>query len=382
MIALLALLQGCGFGLVADREVDSAEPVGDVAITSVSPGTSGIGGGTLVTIAGTGFEGEIRVTFGGVPAQNVVTLSTTEVQCETPPVDRPVVADVKVQSDLGEATFTGFQFVDDGTGGDDTGDTDTGVPPDDDAVGGVVQLGLVQYACPNCYDPPRQSVETTAVAVFHAASSTGWYDWMPNLGQCVVDAATTAPSGPYFDVGAAIELTGSTTLSVPRSSGPDGTTYVDTAVAQTTYLQGSTWNLVASGGADAGAFTVSGALERPSGFDTISPSSIIDTRNTFTAPIARSGTSIYWSPTGVGEFVLVELEVYNPQGTALVATVVCKENDDGRIDIPASALSSAQPGGLVAVTIKRYNLIDFTLPGNGGGEGAAFMGVAGTGIVQ
>ena len=56
-------------------------------LTSISPTTDTTGGGTEVTLTGTGFAGDpgvISVIFGGAPATNVKVLNATTITCKTP----------------------------------------------------------------------------------------------------------------------------------------------------------------------------------------------------------------------------------------------------------------------------------------------------------
>jgi hypothetical protein len=53
-------------------------------VSSVSPNTGGIGGGTSVTITGTFFTGATSVTFGGAAATNVTVNSDTQITAKTP----------------------------------------------------------------------------------------------------------------------------------------------------------------------------------------------------------------------------------------------------------------------------------------------------------
>jgi uncharacterized delta-60 repeat protein len=53
-------------------------------VVSVFPAGGPTNGGTAVTLTGTGFTGATNVTFGGVPATNVIVVSATQLTCTTP----------------------------------------------------------------------------------------------------------------------------------------------------------------------------------------------------------------------------------------------------------------------------------------------------------
>lgn len=59
-------------------------PVAPPTVTSVSPPSGGIDGGTPVTITGTGFSSDCTVDIGGAAATSVVVVSSTQITCVTP----------------------------------------------------------------------------------------------------------------------------------------------------------------------------------------------------------------------------------------------------------------------------------------------------------
>ena len=63
----------------------SATFAASINITSVTPNTGPVIGGTSITIAGTGFDPAATVTIGGNAATNVVVNSATQITCTTPP---------------------------------------------------------------------------------------------------------------------------------------------------------------------------------------------------------------------------------------------------------------------------------------------------------
>jgi len=78
-------------------------------VSSVSPNTGPTSGGTPVTITGTNFQAGATVTFGALPAVNVVVVSSTSITANTPlgPVSSPLAVDVSVtnpDSTKGSAT--------------------------------------------------------------------------------------------------------------------------------------------------------------------------------------------------------------------------------------------------------------------------------------
>ncbi len=85
-----------------------------MVIASVSPASGPASGGTLVTIDGSGFLGNLFVRFGGQPASSVtVNGPRTRITCVSPPVASGATVDVDVLSDTnGTATATNaFTFT-------------------------------------------------------------------------------------------------------------------------------------------------------------------------------------------------------------------------------------------------------------------------------
>lgn len=80
-------------------------------ITSITPATGGVAGGTNVTIKGTDFAGASGVTFGGTAATNFKVVNNTTITCTTPAKSAATV-DVVVTDDSGTVTKTGgFVFA-------------------------------------------------------------------------------------------------------------------------------------------------------------------------------------------------------------------------------------------------------------------------------
>lgn len=82
-----------------------ADPAADPAVTSVSPNTGGIAGGTLVTISGINFSGATAVTFGAVAATSFRVISPSVISAVTP-AKSAGVADVVVTTPNGTSPNT------------------------------------------------------------------------------------------------------------------------------------------------------------------------------------------------------------------------------------------------------------------------------------
>jgi hypothetical protein len=72
-------------------------------ITSVTPATGGVAGGTVVTVRGTGLDGVTAVTFGGTAGTALTYVSPSEIRVTTPAKAAAVVA-VVATDDSGTIT--------------------------------------------------------------------------------------------------------------------------------------------------------------------------------------------------------------------------------------------------------------------------------------
>lgn len=80
-------------------------------VVSVTPNSGTTVGGTPVTIAGTNFAPGATVTFGGIPATNVVVVNSAEITCNTPAdVAGPVTVQVTVGTQSGSLA-NGYTYV-------------------------------------------------------------------------------------------------------------------------------------------------------------------------------------------------------------------------------------------------------------------------------
>ena len=79
-----AVVLGCALALVGVTGVRGVEAAAAPTITSASPATGTMGGGTVVTLTGTGFAAGAAVTFAGVAAPVVTVVSATQIDATTP----------------------------------------------------------------------------------------------------------------------------------------------------------------------------------------------------------------------------------------------------------------------------------------------------------
>jgi hypothetical protein len=82
----------------APAETPAEEPAAEPAVTAVAPAELSVGGGTTVTIEGTGLSDATAVTFNGTPGTNLAVASDTSLTVVAPRSTdfQPAAADVKV----------------------------------------------------------------------------------------------------------------------------------------------------------------------------------------------------------------------------------------------------------------------------------------------
>jgi len=95
--------------VMKQSQIDALFP--DATISTVTPATGGIAGGTVVTIRGTNLDGVSSVTFGGTAGTALNVVSPKEIRVTTPAKTAGAV-NVAVVDDSGTQTKTnGFTFA-------------------------------------------------------------------------------------------------------------------------------------------------------------------------------------------------------------------------------------------------------------------------------
>ena len=347
---------------------------------NLDPSWGPVGGGTTVELRGRGFGDGAVVSFGSAALETTV-LDDDLVLITTPKVNSEASVDVTITS--GGASFTvddGFTYADavpgdsGGGGGDDSGVGPTGL------VGGLVELSYFAVGCPSCFGV-ADSLDFSVAAALHSPVSGSWHSSLPTRGSCARDPATTSLSSSFIDVGARLFLSaGSRTITLNESGG----VYSAAGLAQSDYVKNTAWDLSATDGGSWGPFEVNDVLETPEGFTDLQPIAIAeDGSRAFTAKIRSTNASFTWAPSGVTESFILRLDVYTPNGSAFVGSIVCHSADSGGLTVPSSAFSGLPPGGLIAVWMYRYQTGETVLPTNGATlESAASIGLLGTAVLQ
>ncbi len=400
MFALPWALAACG-GLGLETTVpDSGEEASAVTVTSVTPAWGPPRGGTEVTIVGTGLEGAVRVGFGSAWVDAVRVASDTIVVA-SPDAGMEITVDLTVESALGSTVVPqGFSFREDAppdTGGTDTGSGDTADTGTDSGggdtggggggttggVGGVVEFGYLVVACPECFGTTSQ-VEVTAAAAFHASTVAGWVDWLPDVGGCTTTVEPTPPTTRFLDAGDWVYLeAGSRSVGLRATGSGSSTEYAASNLDTTDFVRNAAFDVRVTGGPDLEAFTAVDAVRTPQGFDDLQPIGILGDVNTaFSQRISKRAATFTWAPSGGDGSFVVLLQAYNPAGTVLLGNVLCRGPDNGALTVPSTYLSGFPSGALLALTLSRYQIDTFDLPGGAVADSVVTMGALGTGVLQ
>ena len=115
-------------GMATEEIIDACD--GELCIDAIAPNWGPTTGGTEVRIYGTGFDGNIGVSFDRLELSNITRLGPNELVFTSPQGPSGPI-DVTVWSDYGEVTLpNGFTYSDNGapadTGSADTVSTDSG----------------------------------------------------------------------------------------------------------------------------------------------------------------------------------------------------------------------------------------------------------------
>jgi len=411
-ILATALLMGCFVGL--EPLVDDTGPGGDggdggdgdrVELSDLDPHWAPLAGGTAVTVSGTGFTGDVRFWFGNSEVE-VSVIDPQNLVVSTPQVNVEATVDVKLSSDWGEVLLEdAFTFSntepDDPLPGDDGGSGDEGDEGSGGSggsgssgsggtggatglYGGVASFDYLVVGCPSCFGFAGQlSVDGTAW--FHSGTSTDILDWLPAVGTCVVDPAKRdLGSFSTTDVGEHVYLeSGSSSLDLRRQTQAGTTFYSTVGLGQTDYVKNAAYDLSVGDGGSLGAFDVEGAVLTTSGFDSVTPVNMLnDTPSAF--PTMRANNMAFtWAPSGVSTYVVIDLVIFNPSGSAVLGEVFCLDADAGSFVVPQSYLSAYPTNALMAVYLYRMELEESVRETDGATiVGMSTFGMLGSGTLR
>lgn len=378
---MILVLAGCGsLGLTSTTP---PKPEVELAIEGIEPSWGYPSDETEVVITGSGLETATAVKFG----RSEVSFSEIDgdLAVTAPALGFEAVVDVTVVTPDGEVTATGgFTYADEEPEDTDTGSGDTDDNTDADGqIGGLVQMTLVQYACPTCFEPALPDLDVYANAAFHAPTRAGWLDWLPAEGSCASNPGGSAPASSFVDAGEYAYLTSGSRAIAMRAASDH--VFASSGLDEADYVRNAAYDLDVDGGSGLDAFEVTDAVTTPQSISSLTPAELLYTnpRDAFSAQIRKTNATFTWGPTGGGGSFVVEVQVYSGSSGSALGSVICRGPDDGSLTVPASSLSSYPSGSLLVVGLHRYVIGTFDRPDNGSEvDTLASFGVVGTGVLQ
>lgn len=375
-------------GSCTDGLGNFGDPV-PVRVYRVSPAEGALAGGTRVLLEGRGFADGARVWVGGLDASDVAVEAGDTLWFTTPPGTDPGPADLRVQVGEVEGRLAGgFRYLgagDEGGDGVDTDNRDPGevLPSPTGLTTGLVELTLLQVACPACAPEVHSSQLEVGMSVqLHEPVQGSWLGWLPAVGTCARDVVPAPLAAAPLDVGAQVRLTtGSREVVLyPDGSGGFGT---GLDLPEADFVRNASYRLVWPGGADLPAGSLVDAAITGPAFPSLEPAAmLVFEPDAYQANISRSGQVFSWGSASSGGTALVEVRVYDPVEGLFVGSVTCHGADGGQITVPGSALAFALPYDLAIIYVYRARRGSVVLPANGGTiESFAWVGVMGTGTI-
>ena len=193
-------------------------------ITSVSPSTGTIEGGTSVTIAGSGFTGATAVDFGSLPATGLIVNSDSSITVQSPATSTPGIVDISVMTPMGTSTSSAADHYTYQIGGTVTG----GVIP-----GGVLSVDSIvpvhtSGTADGTYADGWSYIFNITVPTTEPNLSMKFSDWLdansdllPVAGNMRISSAQASDSAPVTITAAntysspALDMVGSVSTSTP-----------------------------------------------------------------------------------------------------------------------------------------------------------------------
>lgn len=378
---MILLLAACGSLGLTSATPSQAEEEG-LTVEAIDPAWGFPSETTEVTITGNAMDTATAVLFGRSEV-GITRLDDRTVVVTAPALGFEAVVDVTVVGEGEEVTVAGgFTYADEEPEDTDTdGDDTDGNTAADGKIGGLVQMSLVQYACPTCFEPALPALDVYATGAFHEPTRNGWFDWLPAEGACATNPSGSAPSSSFLDAGEWMYLTSGSRAIAMRAASDH--LFASTGLDESDFVRNAAYALsLTEGGSGLDAFDVTDAITTPQAIRSLTPTELLYTspRDAFSARIPKNNATFTWGPTGGGGSFVVEVQVYDARSGSGLGTVVCRGPDNGSLTVPSSALSSYPSGSLLVVGLHRYLIGTFDRPDNGSEiDTLATFGVVGTG---
>tara|TARA_Y100001970_G_scaffold290861_1_gene426011 strand:- start:1380 stop:2216 length:837 start_codon:yes stop_codon:yes gene_type:complete len=208
---------------------------------------------------------------------------------------------------------------------------------------GFGEIHFRQIACPACVGESSE-FDISAELKLHHPTSGNYIEYLTPTGTCTTSLYNTHVSSQplpstqpaYFND---ISLT-------PSGLG----IWANINLYEYQYLRNTSYSVSTENGVIEDAFTT---IE---GFDSIEPYTLlwVDPSYAFDTVISKSNTTFTWSPVVPNSQFEILIAVYSPDGTQLLGSVSCMEEDSGYMNIPGSYFQSYPSWSLAAVHLTRH----------------------------
>tara|TARA_R110000824_G_scaffold46692_1_gene133779 strand:+ start:1910 stop:2836 length:927 start_codon:yes stop_codon:yes gene_type:complete len=223
-------------------------------------------------------------------------------------------------------------------------------------ISGYTNLHLRQVACPACVGIPREiTVEFEAdfhLLITQQPANTPYHTlWLPSVGECITNIQGVNPSHTLIDLGQSISIYNPAHNFIAERYTQDGH-YENNNISEVLLQRNSVYDITT----DIGGYTYE--ITTIEGFDFIEPYTMLwtDPAYAFEAPIYRSGATFTWGPVLPDTKFLIVVDVYSWDGSQLLGSVSCLDNDTGVMTVPGQYLQSYPAGSLVAIHLSRQKI--------------------------
>ena len=208
---------------------------------------------------------------------------------------------------------------------------------------GFAEISFSQIACPACVGVSSE-FDIFANLRLHSPTSGGYNEWLTPVGSCTDQIIQTHVSAQPL---AATQQAQFDSISLYPTGQGEWTVsnILEYQIPRRTQMTITTEHGI-----------IPAAFESLEGFDSIEPYTLlwVDPSYAFEAVVSKQGTNFNWYPSIPDAQFEIMVVVYSPDGSQLLGTVSCMENDVGFMFVPGSYFQSYPNWALVAVYLTRH----------------------------
>ncbi len=333
-----------------DADSDTDSDADGLSVNSVTPAYGTTAGNAQVVIAGGPFDDTVSVRFGG-SAATIDSVTASQIHVHTPSASAEGAVDVQVSTSAGSGTLTsGFYYLEDGAG-------KTGV------------LGAHSwYHYVGTYwgsPPPTDFGFSDFTFIVPETVDYGKYFYAASLDTCSANYSYSGPDVYIYDFG----------LTSAGLSAPDGSTitlpwdntaglFLLDSISNAQFQQAGSYDLQTVTSSSFPSFAMSNILRTPSSFSVSSPA----ITGSSVPNLPQAGINFTWTGTG-GDYILIEIGMFNSGGTGYQTDVTCAVRDDGSFTVPSSVWTSWPVNRQLDILVGRATKGTGTVPYNNADSG-------------